>query len=527
MSGTGVPRSQRIRRKLLAVAAALTGFAVAAAPATAATLKVYLDADIRSTDPGVNRDGNTDAVVLHMVEGLVGYDARGLPKPLLAESIDVSPDGLTYTFKLRPGVKFHNGETLTADDVVWSWNRYLNPKTGWRCLTDFNGQIDLKVESVTAVDPRTVAIRINQPSPLFLANIARSDCGMTAITHRSSLKADGSWDKPIGTGPFKLAEWRQREFVSLARFDEYSNPGTKPDGYVGSKRPLVDEVRFIVISDPATARAAFVRGDIDILPRLPYSEAHELKANPNVAISVQPGFAATTFTLQTRDKLLSNIKLRQAIASAIDYDELVGSVTYDLTMPNNSLVPITSLFHTDVQKKGFRHDPALTKKLLQEAGYKGETLKIITNKRNQANFDTAIILQAMLQAAGIKAEVEVLEWGVQTDRWQKGNYQIMAFSYSSRMDPALNYEAVMGPKDSQPRKLWEDKAALDTLAEATDETRSEARQKLFDRLHTAMIDQVPIIPLFSTATAGASRKNVVGYSSNVFGAPLLWEVEKR
>lgn len=349
---------------------------------------------------------------------------------------------------------------------------------------------------------------------------------MTAITHRSSVKPDGSWDKPIGTGPFKLAEWRQREFVSLTRFDGYSNPGGEPNGYVGSKRPLVDEIRFVVISDPATAKAAFIRGDIDILPRLPYSEANELKPNPNITISAEPGLAATTFLLQTRDKLLSNVKLRQAIAAAIDYDELVGSVTYDLAAPNNSLVPVASLFHTDAHQNGFRHDPALAKKLLQEAGYKGQTLKITTNKRNQANFDAAIILQAMLEAVGIKAEVEVLEWGVQTDRWQSGKYQIMSFSYSSRMDPALNYEGAIGPKDSQPRKVWEDKVALDALAEVTSETRNTERQRLFDRLHAAMIDQAPLIPLFSTVTAGASRKSVKGFATNVFGAPLLWEVRK-
>lgn len=508
------------------ITAAFVALGLAGGVANATTLRVHQDADIRSTDPGVNRDGNTDLVVLHMVEGLVGYDAKGVVKPLLAETVDVSQDGLTYTFKLRPGVKFHNGETLTAEDVVWSWNRYLDPKTNWRCLTDFDGRIGLKVESVTAKDPLTVVIRINEPSPLFLANIARSDCGMTAIVHRSSLKPDGSWDKPIGTGPFKLGTWRQREYIHLTKFDDYSNRDGAPNGYVGSKRPLVDEVRFVVISDPATAKAALVRGDIDILPRLPYSEASELKADANIQVSVQPGLAPTTFTLQTRDPLLSNVKLRQAIAAAINFDELVGSVTYDLTKPNNSLVPVSSPYYSDLQKKGFSYDPARSKKLLQEAGYKGEKITIITNKRNQSNFDTAIVLQSMLQTAGINSAVEVLEWGAQQDRWQKGNYQIMAFGYSSRMDAALSYEAVMGPKDSQPRKVWEDKAALELLGQVTNETRDAERQKLFDQLHVAMIDQVPIIPIFNTLSVGASRKSVKGYASNVFSAPLLWETEK-
>lgn len=503
------------------VALMLTGGVVSAAP-----LRVYLDADIRSTDPGVNRDANTDSVVLQMVEGLVGYDARGETKPLLAQTITVSQDGLTYTFRLREGVKFHNGETMTADDVVWSWKRYLDPKTNWRCLPDFDGRIGLKVESVTALDPLTVEIRISEPSPLFLANIARSDCGMTAIVHRSSVKADGSWDKPIGTGPFKLGEWRQREYIQLVKFADYANKGGSPDGYVGSKRPLVDEVRFVIISDPATAKAALVRGDIDILPRLPYAEASELKADANLNVTVAPGLAPMTFTIQTRDPVLSNVKVRQAIAAAINFDELVGSVTYDLAKPNTSLVPVVSSYYGDVQKKSFGYDPGRAKRLLKEAGYKGEKITIITNKRNQSNFDAAIVLQSMLQNVGLNATVEVLEWGAQQDRWQKGNYQMMAFSYSSRMDAALSYEAVMGPKDSQPRKVWEDKAALELLGQVTAETRNEERQKLFDQLHDAMIEQVPLIPIFNILTVGASRKNVKGFSSNVFGAPLLWEVEK-
>jgi peptide/nickel transport system substrate-binding protein len=507
-------------------AAALLGLGLATGTAGAATLRVHQDADIRSTDPGVNRDGNTDLVVLHMVEGLMGYDAQGMPQPLLAESVSLSEDGKTYTFKLRSGVKFHNGETLTADDVVWSWNRFLDPKTNWRCLTDFNGRIGLKVESVKALDPLTVEITINERSPLFLSSIARSDCGMTAITHRASLKPDGSWDKPIGTGPFKLAEWRNREYISLAKFDEYSNPAGKPNGYVGSKRPLVDEIRFMVISDPATAKAALVRGDIDILPRIPYAEASELKANANIEVSVKPGLAPTTFAIQTRDGLLSNVKLRQAVAAAIDYKEMVSSVTYDLTTPNNSLVPVASPYHTDVHKQGYAHDPARAKQLLKEAGYKGETITVITNKRNQANFDAAIILQAMLESAGMKSTVEVLEWGAQQDRWQKGNYQIMAFGYSSRMDPALSYEAVMGPKDSQPRKLWEDKAALEMLDKVTAETDPAKRQALFDSLHKLMVEQVPVITIFNTLAAGANRKSVKGYASNVFSAPTLWETTK-
>lgn len=424
--------------RLYRTCAALAASLALIAPAAATTLRVHTNADIRSTDPGVNRDANTDGIVLHMVEGLVAYDAKGQPKPLLADRIDVSADGLAYTFHLRKNVTFHNGKPLTADDVVWSWNRYMNPKTGWRCLSDFDGRVRLKVEDVSATDAHTVVFRINQADPLFLSSLARNDCGMTAITHRDSLKPDGAWDKPIGTGPFKLGEWRQREYISLVRFDGYASLPGKPDGYVGAKRPLVDEVRFVVISDPATAKTALASGAIDIMSKVPYSEMGEFEKHPQIATTVSPQLAPTTLPLQTRDGLLSNVKLRQAIAAAIDYEQLVDGVTYGLAKPNNSLIPSASPYFGNAQKRGFVHDTARVRTLLSEAGYKGEKIILTTNKRNLPNFDTAVIAQAMLQQAGINVEIEVLEWGAQQDKWQKGNYQMMSFSYSSRMDPSLS-----------------------------------------------------------------------------------------
>src|SRR5262245_52293620 len=115
-----------------AIVAGITG------AAHAQTITYSLNQDLRSTNPGVNRDGNTDAVTLHMVEGLVGYDEQGEAKPMLAREITVSPDGKTYTFKLRKGVKFHNGAEMTSADVLWSWNRYMDAKTQWRCTSEFD-----------------------------------------------------------------------------------------------------------------------------------------------------------------------------------------------------------------------------------------------------------------------------------------------------------------------------------------------------------------------------------------------------
>ena len=508
------------------ITAACATLAIAlASPALAApTIKVHLNADIRSINPGVNRDDNTDAVVLHMVEGLVAYGEEAEVKPLLAEKVDVSPDGKSYTFTLRKGIKFHNGADLTSADVVWSWNRYMDPKTDWRCLSEFDGRGRAKVEAVTAPDPATVVFKLDQPSALFLANIARTDCGMTAVIHKDSLKADGSFDKPIGTGPFKFGEWKRGEYIRLERFAGYASLPGKIDGYTGGKRPLVDEVRFLIIPDSSTAKAALLRGDIDVVPDIANAEVAELLKNPKVETGVVTHMGLVGLLIQTRDPLLQNVKLRQAIAAALDIPELVASVTDGLGQPNNSIVPLKSVYYGAVEKQGYTYDPALAKKLIQEAGYKGEPIVMLANKRYPQSFDSAVIAQQMLQTVGLNVAIEVLEWATQLDRYNKGNYQLQAFPYSARLDPALSFESIAGPKATQPRKVWDDpdsQALLDKSMVVSDKAE---RQKLFDELHRRFIAQVPMVMLYNGLDAGVFSKRVKGYQPSILSKPRLWEV---
>jgi peptide/nickel transport system substrate-binding protein len=516
-----------MHRQILSCAALAAGLAFSPALSTSAqasTLRVSIPFDIRSINPGVNRDHNTDGVVLHMVEGLVAYGEDALPKPLLAEKIDVSADGKTYSFTLRPGVKFHNGAALTSADVVWSWNRYMEPKTDWRCLSEFDGRGQAKVESVTAPDARTVVFRLDKPSALFLASLARTDCAMTGVMHRDSVKADGSFDKPVGTGPFKLAEWKRGEFIRLERFADYASLPGKIDGLSGAKRPLVDEVRFVIIPDSATAKAALLRGDVDIVPDVANADVAELKKTDKVELSVVSSMGLVGLIIQTRDPVMGNVKLRRAIDAAIDKTELVGAVTDGIGKPNSSIVPSLSAYHGPVQKQGAAYDPAAAKKLLTESGYKGEKIVMLANKRYPQSFDAAVIAQQMLKNAGINIEIEVLEWATQLDRYNKGNYQIQAFPYSGRLDPALSFDSMTGPKDKQPRKLWDDpqvQALLDKSMVVGDKAQ---RQAIFDDLHKRFVADVPMVMLYNGIVGGAVSKRVKGYTSSLTSLPRLWEV---
>ncbi|KAB0264548.1 ABC transporter substrate-binding protein [Microvirga brassicacearum] len=514
-----------MRQGTIAVVLAV-GFAFAGStPGSAATpLRVQLSTDVRSTNPGVNRDSDTDAVVLHMVEGLVAYGEDARVKPLLAESVAMSEDGLTYTFKLRKGVKFHNGAGMTSADVVWSWNRYMDPKTEWRCFPEFDGRNGLKVTAIEAPDPMTVLFRIDKPNALFLNALARTDCGMTAILHKDSVKADGSWDKPVGTGPFQLDEWKRGEYIQLARFSDYANRGGKRDGYTGGKRPLVDHVRFMVVPDSSTAKAALLRGDIDIIPDVTNADAQELKSNPAIKLSVSPHMGLAGLLIQTRDPIFANAKIRQAVAAAINGDQVVAAVTEGLGKRNNSIVPTLSSYYKSPETKGWSYDPAKAKRLLTEAGYKGEPIVMLTNKRFSAMYDTAIITQAMLKAAGFNVSLEVLEWATQLDRYNKGNYQMMSFTYSARLDPAQSFEAIMGAKDKQPRKVWDNPEAQKLLERAMVVADEGERQKLFDRLHEMFIDDVPMIMLYNGLKTSASAKRAEGFESWSGSLSRVWEV---
>ncbi|MDR6869784.1 peptide/nickel transport system substrate-binding protein [Bosea sp. BE125] len=510
------------------LSAHLIGAAVAATlagPALAQSLTVSVAADVRSINPGVNRDDNTDDFVLQMVEGLVGYDEGGTPGPLLSEKIDVSSDGKTYTFALRKGVKFHNGAPLTSADVVWSWNRYMDPKTDWRCLTEFDGRNGLKVEAVEAPDANTVTMKLNAPNALFLDALARTDCAMAGVIHKDSVKADGSFDKPIGTGPFKMGEWKRNEYFTMSAFEGYASPKTdgKIDGYLGSKRPLVKDVKFLIVRDPATVKAGLLSGAIDMGGIL-NSDVDELRKAANLTVQVGTNAVRHGLLIQTRDPLLKNVKLRQAIAAAIDYDELVSAASADLAKPNNSPLYPGSSYFGDVEKQGFKYDPAQAKKLLQESGYKGETITILANKRPTAvSFPQAVVAQSMLQAIGIKVEIEVLEWATQLDRYNKGNYQMQAFSFSSRFDPALGFEQFSGNKDKQPRKIWEEPQALALIDKAMVVADKAERQKLFDELHKRYIAEVPMIFTFNGVEPYAMSKRVKGFEAWQ-SKQRMWEV---
>jgi len=299
------------------------------------------------------------------------------------------------------------------------------------------------------------------------------------------------------------------------------------DGLTGGKKAEVEKLRFMVIPDEAAAKAALLSNGIDLLTDIGVAQLGDLNGQPNMTIEKSTTASMSAILIQTRDPLLKDVRIRRALALSIETPELVRGVTNALARPNNSVIPVVSPYYGAAQSVGFKNDIAQAKKLLAEAGYNGQPIKMLTNKRYIASYDTAVLAQAFAARAGIKIDIEVLDWATQLDRYTKGDYQTQAFVYSPRLDPSLSYEMVTGPKEMQPRKVWDNPDVQALLVESMETTDKVKRQALFDNLHKRMLDEVPLIPLYNGLQFVAANKRVQGLRTWPAEVPRLWNVHLR
>lgn len=509
------------------VFAALLFACALAAPAAAGAetvLRARLNSDILSSEPGMKRDENTDAVLLHVAEGLVASRADGSVAPMLASGWSVSPDGRTYRFQLRDGVTFHNGVPLNAADVVWSLRRYFEPDSRWRCRSAFGAKGIARVEAVRAAGARQVEVVLDRRAPLFLKTLARTDCGSAAILQRASVGPDGQWRAPIGTGPFRFGPWRRNQYVELLRYPGYRPlPGPR-DGNGGGKHALVDRVRFIVIPDGSAASAALLRGSLDVLDGLAPNEIAHVRQAPGVRLVASPTMDFYAILLQTHDPVLRDARLRRALALALDVQGIARVAGRGQALADSSPIPVVSPYHRAAQSRTTARDLPRARALVRAAGYRGQKIKLITNRRYPQAFDAAILVQAMARDAGINLDISISDWAGQVSRYASGDYQAMIFGFSARLDPALNYETLIGDKQTDPRKVWDTPAARDLLRRAIEAEAPGERQALFDALEREFRRDAPAIVLFNTQRVTAVRANVTGYESWPGALQRLWGV---
>lgn len=481
---------------------------------------VGLEEDIRGVDPQRELNGLADPVHAHVVEGLVGLNGNLRVGLMLAESLKVSDDGRIYTFTLRPGVRFHNGAILDSSHVKWSWNYLMAPRSLWRCRPLLAGENGApKVVALETPDARTVVFRLSAASRSFLEIMARPDCAQTPILHPASLKADKSWDRPVGTGPFKVKRRRVGEFAELVRFAGYSSRQDVPSGMIGAKRPLVDELRFLIVGDPSARMMGLQSGDVHI-GLIPPPLVAAARQNERLETIISPSTEWNAIVLNARDTLLKDKRIRQAISVAVDRDKIARMVTYGEAEGNISPSPtFTGYFPSNAGST--RADPVRARRLLAASGYHGQPLVITTNKRFQAMFDSAVMVESMLRAVGINARIEVIEWSLQLSRYNSGDYQALSFGYSGRFSPSGVWERFIG---AGPPRPWNDPTAIELVRRAEDSRAPEEVKESINKLQHMLEEDVPAVSLFLPNYYVVKNKRVHGYEGSHFETMRLWNV---
>ncbi|WP_426960086.1 ABC transporter substrate-binding protein [Muricoccus radiodurans] len=514
-----------MKRSLISAVAALLAWPALAQPADqpriGGTMTIVLNADIRSTEPGINRDGNTDTVMHVVAETLVAHRADLSVGPLLASRWVISEDGATYTFTLRAGARFHNGQPVTSEHVRWLWERRMGTNPAWPCKRIFTSRT-LNVTAVEAPAPDTVVFRLQGPSAVFLPWLASPQCNFAPV-HPDSIGADGAWRAPIATGPYRLAEWRPGQFIRLERFAAYVPLEEESSGYAGARRAYLNEVRFRVIPDAAAAEAALYSGEVDLLTDLPALRAQGAR-NRRMQVANIPGLGWNTLLLNTRDPLLRDVRVRRAIAHAIDRAAIAEARTGSAANAGPSVVPRPSAFFGPEFEAWPAYDPARARALLREAGYGGQVLRIQTNRRYDGMYESAVLVQAMLTAVGIRAELEVIDWATQLERYQRGQFTLQAFSFSARFDPSLMLGAFVGSKDEAATAQWEDPRAIELAAESGRVSDPGPRRATFLELHRLMAEQVPIVGLYYDPSLEAWNPRIRGYRPWAANKPIVWGV---
>ena len=384
----------------------LVAAALAAGPAFAAKDVTFAVAStFTTTDPYDANDTLSQAMAKSFYEGLFGFDKDMKLIPVLAESYDVSKDGLVYTIKLRKGVKFHDGTDFKADAVKANFDRVTNPDNKLKRYGLYNN-----IGKTEVVDDYTARITLKSPFSAFINQLAHPSGVMISP---AALKQWGNKDiafHPVGTGPFKFVEWKATDYLKVAKFDGYWKKGY----------PRVDAITWKPVVDNNTRAAVMQTGEAQFTYPVPPEMAEVLKAKPDLDIVAAPSIIERYLSMNTQQKPFDNPKVRQAINYAINKDAVAKVAFGGYATPADAIVPAGVEY--SVPTGVWPYDIAKAKQLLAEAGYpNGFETELWSAYNHTIAQKVTQVLQQQLQQVGIRTKITLLEAGQRVEKvesWQ-------------------------------------------------------------------------------------------------------------
>ncbi len=445
--------------------------------------------------------------------------------PGTAESWTVSDDGKEYIFKLNKNAKWSNGDPVTADDFVWSWKRILTASLGSQypdmlyylvgAYEYHNGEIDNFDEvGVKALDSQTLKVNLKNPTPFFIGLLSHYSTWPvhkeTVLKHGDIDDRNGEWTRPgnfVCNGPFQLKTWELNNRIVVEK-----NPH-----YYDASMVRLNEIHYYPVSNVMTEDRMFRAGQLHLTSSMPTQKCPIYIEEKNPNLKIDPYMGTYFYRINTENETLSDVRVRKALAYSIDRQLLVDKVTQCGQIPAYSFTPPGSNGYQPSTE--IPYDPVLAKQLLAEAGYSSDKpfpkLEILFNT-NEGHRKVALAIQQMWQnELGIEVELVNQDWKVYLSREMVGDFQISRAGWIGDYEDPNTFLDLMRPNRGNNKTGWENMDFDALVEEANTINNQDKRYELLNEAEKILIDNMPIIPLYTYVRVYQLSPDVKGFNPHI------------
>jgi peptide/nickel transport system substrate-binding protein len=472
------------------------------------TLKIGRGEDSTTMDP-IKTTQNVDIWVINNVHAfLVRSNREGNDiEADLAESWTVSDDKLTFTFKLRDA-KFSDGSPVTAEDAVFSLTRLRdNEESTQRSLFQV-------MESIEAIDDKTVQIRLTDPSAAFLSTLAMYAASILPQAAVESM-GDDFGTSPVSAGVYRVAEWRRGELLALEPNEHhYSAPISQ-----------VDRVEWQVVPDDNTRVLKVQAGELDAAIMIPFALLPVVEKDANIQIHLDASTREDHLLLNQENEWLAKKSIRQAINMALNLDAIVQVVTFGRGTVANSLIPAGTLYYNP-DNKNHPYDPEKAKAIIEAEGATGASFDFVVGAGNKSREQTAVIVQQQLKQIGLDVAIKKIDSGQVWSAFVDGNYDMApAYWTYDILDPDQKVTfSVAADANLSYFTRYDNPKVTELVNKARTELDSDKRRDLYYEIQAVVKDDVHWVDLYYSPFSNISRKNVSGFYQNPMGVFPLHEI---
>ncbi len=506
--------------------------------AQAKTLVYCSEGSPENFNPQINTTGTSLDAARHVYNQLTEFAPGTVDViPGLAEKWEVSADGLTVTFHLRKGVKFHSNKNFTptrdfnADDVLFSFNRMWKPDHPYAKVSggayDYFNDMDMPniLASIEATDPMTVVFKLKQPNAPVLANLAMDFATILSAEYGDAMLKAGSPEKvdqePIGTGPFSFVNYQKDAAIRFKAFPEYFRGKAK-----------IDDLVFAITKD-ATARYAKLKAnECQVMVGPNPADLPAMKADAAVTVMEQAGLNIGYLSMNLTKPPFDKKDVRQAINMAIDRDSILKDVYQGAGQKAKNPIPPT-IWSYDEATKDYPYDPAKAKAMLEAAGVKDLKSDLwympVQRPYNPNGKRMAEMMQADLAKVGIAVELKSFEWGEYRKRLQAGEHQMGLLGWTGDNGDPDNFFFLLGCPDGKPAgqnlSKWCNKDFDAGLVEARNLADTAKRTAIYKKMQAIAKDEAPWVTIAHSTVFEPVRKEVSGYKVSPLGRHEFYEVD--